>query len=527
MADTPASAQKNPPAVDDINNDDYADEDMNDSALGGIKKVHSADDDEDDDDMADDEDGTSGFNGEGMNLTTTPRKSQPAFFERSTKAAERAAQRSTFDENNSFLLLDNPGLNVRTPSRVPGCFGKRDRGKGGAPPAYAKRVTADLDSDDELMMNLKDSGFSDQQIADQLADEGRVRYDRKSICTRIFRIREKQAKLMDDMLEQGLVEWQYPDDSLLIQAHELAEAEISTEIERIRSQRFRKVSEHMRKLNKDAKWSAKACHDRYTALMDGTAKIPSQQHDDPEARRRELEARRAAFERARLEERQVQEEKATRAQKIKEEARLRSAQKAEQTALAREQKQKDKAERAMKRAAQQQLKAERAVANRVAKNSRHEHLKAKKVAELEDEENYSKAHVNESGISVVDPKKPVPGEKDPRSHLSLEDLKRLCAHRGVNSEGKSREELTGLLQCVDEAFSLNQLKAMCRAKGLNTAGTKAQQQQQLALAEARSYASYVKGFEREQPIEGGKVKSTTELIDLGSGDEDEDEAMLY
>lgn len=81
--------------------------------------------------------------------------------------------------------------------------------------------------------------------------------------------------------------------------------------------------------------------------------------------------------------------------KIKEEARLRSAQKAEQTALIREQKAIEKAERAIKRAANQQMRLQHAQANKVTKSARHNKMKAQKAAELATAEQRREAHVKE------------------------------------------------------------------------------------------------------------------------------------
>lgn len=98
-------------------------------------------------------------------------------------------------------------------SRVPGTFGRRDRKKGETLPAYHKRVSHELDSDDELMMNMREKGFSDRQIADKLAKDGRVRYDQKSISTRIMRIRLAQADNVDFLLREGYKEWEFEDVS--------------------------------------------------------------------------------------------------------------------------------------------------------------------------------------------------------------------------------------------------------------------------------------------------------------------------
>lgn len=62
-------------------------------------------------------------------------------------------------------------------------------------------------------MTMRDKGFSDRQIADKLAKDGRVRYDVKSISTRIMRIRLAQAVNVDKLLENGYKEWEFEDVS--------------------------------------------------------------------------------------------------------------------------------------------------------------------------------------------------------------------------------------------------------------------------------------------------------------------------
>jgi hypothetical protein len=62
-------------------------------------------------------------------------------------------------------------------------------------------------------MQMREKGFSDRQIADKLAKDGRVRYDQKSISTRIMRIRLAQADNVDFLLKEGYKEWEYADVS--------------------------------------------------------------------------------------------------------------------------------------------------------------------------------------------------------------------------------------------------------------------------------------------------------------------------
>lgn len=63
------------------------------------------------------------------------------------------------------------------------------------------------------MLDMRERGYSDRQIADKLANDGRVRYDQKSISTRIMRIRLAQAENFDFLLSEGYKEWEFEDAS--------------------------------------------------------------------------------------------------------------------------------------------------------------------------------------------------------------------------------------------------------------------------------------------------------------------------
>ncbi len=74
-------------------------------------------------------------------------------------------------------------------------------------------MSHELDSDDELILSLRERGHSDKQIADKLATDGRVRYDAKSISTRIMRIRLAQAERVEFLIREGYREWEFEDVS--------------------------------------------------------------------------------------------------------------------------------------------------------------------------------------------------------------------------------------------------------------------------------------------------------------------------
>lgn len=68
---------------------------------------------------------------------------------------------------------------------------------------------------------MREKGYSDRQIAEKLAKDGRSRYDQKSISTRIMRIRLAQAENFDTLLKEGYKEWRFEDVSLQIRILQL------------------------------------------------------------------------------------------------------------------------------------------------------------------------------------------------------------------------------------------------------------------------------------------------------------------
>jgi len=70
-----------------------------------------------------------------------------------------------------------------------------------------RKITAELDSEDELIMTLKEHGYSDQQVVDELRRQGRTKYDRKTINSRTVRIKRAIAARQDELLEEELTDW--------------------------------------------------------------------------------------------------------------------------------------------------------------------------------------------------------------------------------------------------------------------------------------------------------------------------------
>jgi hypothetical protein len=77
----------------------------------------------------------------------------------------------------------------------------------GGRPALAKKVTAELDSDDELIVKMKHAKYQEKEIAQRLIDEGRTHYHPKTIGTRWARIKKVMQARNDELLDQDLTDW--------------------------------------------------------------------------------------------------------------------------------------------------------------------------------------------------------------------------------------------------------------------------------------------------------------------------------
>ena len=85
----------------------------------------------------------------------------------------------------------------------------------GGRPAIAKKVTAELDSDDELIVRMKNAKYLEADIAARLKDEGRINYHPKTIGTRWARIKRVLQRQQDQLLDNELTDWHEGDVSCL------------------------------------------------------------------------------------------------------------------------------------------------------------------------------------------------------------------------------------------------------------------------------------------------------------------------
>ena len=76
-----------------------------------------------------------------------------------------------------------------------------------------KRVLPELDSDDEMLVSLKEQGLRDNVIAARFREEGRIAYEPKSISTRYGRIKRTQQQQETEALDEQETDWHVGDVS--------------------------------------------------------------------------------------------------------------------------------------------------------------------------------------------------------------------------------------------------------------------------------------------------------------------------
>lgn len=299
-----------------------------------------------------------------------------------------------------------------------------------------------------------------------------------------------------------------------MRAYDLADIEIRSEIERLRAWRFRKVAEHMRRLSKDTMFSANACRDRYVSLIDGTAVIPIDEDDDPVARRAEMEHRYAELEAKEEAEIKAKMEKEAEELRSKAEAEARHAQWAADTAARRSAAEQAKAVRDENRAAKAKVRKQRSLEKENKKRERELASQAKKTAAAAEKQRKERENELRKAYGRTALKDLRPDFPDPRARVSIVDLQKLCMDRSIVIEGKSKEELVKSLRTNDDQIKTKDLKQMIKEKGLPLGGTKVQMIYQLALAAARSCAS----FQEEDAAAGEHLNGDETMILNGIDD---------
>ncbi|KAI9704265.1 MAG: hypothetical protein M1836_007126 [Candelina mexicana] len=167
---------------------------------------------------------------------------------------------------------------------------KKIRVEGGRP-AIPKKIVADLDSDDEIIVRMKEKRFTDNEIRDHLISEGRMKYNSKTISSRWARLRRVLEARADELLDEKLIDWHAGEDELLLQAVVKASAEVDYRKDKVEARRWKFVADRLKELKPTASYSKKACQARFAALETDSATIPPELDDNPEKRASVIAAR--------------------------------------------------------------------------------------------------------------------------------------------------------------------------------------------------------------------------------------------
>ncbi|KAL9096624.1 MAG: hypothetical protein Q9165_001111 [Trypethelium subeluteriae] len=232
----------------------------------------------------------------------------------------------------------------RAPSPSGRTAPKRQRIEGGRA-AAAKKVTADLDSEDEIIVQMKQHNYSDRDVAYQLISEGRINYDRKTIATRWARLRRALADREDQLLDDELTDWHEGEDEVLVKSYHRAERQIQQEIEKARDKLWRYTSDLLRHECPTSRYSPRACKERYEALLDGTARVPPELDENPEARAAERLAR---LEAKKLEKEKLEREREEEMRQAKLEAERKEQRRQDQMAARKAKKEQEKKQKDQK-----------------------------------------------------------------------------------------------------------------------------------------------------------------------------------
>ena len=77
-----------------------------------------------------------------------------------------------------------------------------------------KKVVWDLDSDDEIIVKMKQEKYTDKEVVERLIKEGRTKYHHKTISSRWVRLKRVLAAHKDEMLDAQLTDWHGGDVSI-------------------------------------------------------------------------------------------------------------------------------------------------------------------------------------------------------------------------------------------------------------------------------------------------------------------------
>lgn len=357
--------------------------------------------------------------------------------------------------------------------------------------AIQRPITADLDSTDELIVSLKEKGYSNDAVCAQLAREGRINYDKKTVGSRYLRLKNAILEREEERLDGELTDWHDGEDEALLKADQLALAEIHDTIARTKARRWHIVAKNVQKiLKKEAKYSPSACQKRFIALQHGSATIPPELDDDPTRRFEERAARiLASLHDQKLKdasEKQAKEAKRLASDNLKLQKALEKKDRADKRAKDAEEKARIAIEQAAKRAqsAQELEDARKTQADQI------QALRQGKVAPRAPSKPARPSAVvklNSSSDILLSNNGTKAKPDGPRSHLQLKELRELCSRRGLTQSG-TKTSILERLRFDDSTIPTSQLKSLLQKHNVSTEGTRDELQERLAQADANNSA---------------------------------------
>lgn len=182
--------------------------------------------------------------------------------------------------------------------------------------AQPRRVNKiQLDAEDQIIVQMKEAGHSDEIIRDKLIDLGMTVYVARSIATRYGSIKKVMAEREDQMLDDELTDWhegevssrlavsillvltKMTQDDLLNEAEQEATAELRRKYHQLEYEKWNLVKCKLAIKMDRVKYTGRACKERFEGLQNDTAPPPFEA--DPDPARRKLLAIAAVAERKR------------------------------------------------------------------------------------------------------------------------------------------------------------------------------------------------------------------------------------
>ncbi|KAJ9350288.1 hypothetical protein C8Q69DRAFT_522992 [Paecilomyces variotii] len=155
-------------------------------------------------------------------------------------------------------------------------------------PVHCKKVIAEMDSDDELLWNLKLAKWTEKQIHARFLAEGRTEYSQKTIGTRFCRMKKTMRDHVDNLLKAGEIDWFSKDDEALKLAISRADEKVRRIQRNLEKYKWDIVSREIKELNPLADYSGEACRDRHYAHMRGSATVPLDLRTDADTKTQAL-----------------------------------------------------------------------------------------------------------------------------------------------------------------------------------------------------------------------------------------------